>query len=122
MRFLLAIVLVACGGQTSAPIDAGPDVPALACFADGREPADRQCSGNGDCAVLDRQSDCCGSVEVDGVRIDRVDAIHEAELSGDTGCEVCKCAPKPTADESGQTGTTFVASCDQGVCTAHAQF
>jgi len=118
---LVAVLAVAaCGGTTSAPDDAGPDVK-VACFADVRTSADRSCSSNADCAVIDHVADCCGSIVEEGVRGDEVDAIHDAETEANAGCPLCQCNGKPTVDETGASGTAFVASCDTGVCTAHAQ-
>ncbi len=74
-----------------------------------------------DCAVIAHQSDCCGTIIEEGVRDDQVDAVHNAETAANADCSLCKCPPNPTTDEEGQTGGAYVASCDMGLCTAHAQ-
>ena len=124
MRGLIfgALVVLACGGQTT-NVDGGADTgPKLACWADPRTTADRQCATPADCAVVDHTADCCGSIVVNGVRVDQVNALHNAETAANAGCPVCNCMGQPTVDEAGNPGQTFVASCDTGLCTAHAQF
>jgi hypothetical protein len=116
-----ALIVLACGGS-STNVDGGADTgPKIACWADPRTTADRQCATNGDCAVVDHVADCCGSIVVNGVRVDQVNAIHNAETAANAGCAVCQCAAQPTVDENGTPGLQFVASCDTGLCTAHAQ-
>ncbi len=123
MRGLIlgAFVVLACSGQ-STNVDGGADTAKIACWADARTVADRQCAAPADCAVLDHVADCCGSIVVEGVRQDQLNAIHNTETAANSGCAGCACAPAPTVDENGTPGTTFVASCDTGLCTAHAQF
>jgi hypothetical protein len=75
-----------------------------------------------DCAVIAHQSDCCGTLIEEGVRVDEVDAVHNAETMANAGCSLCKCPPLATTDEEGQMGGAYLASCDDtGLCTAHAQ-
>ncbi len=116
-----AFVVAACGGQQT-NIDGGIDAAEkVACWGDARTDADRACSTAQDCAVVDHVSDCCGSLVEEGVRSDEVDALHNAETEANAGCSICKCPPNTTVDESGQSGGAYVASCDTGLCTAHAQ-
>jgi hypothetical protein len=114
------LVLLACGGETSA-VDAGSEAPPLVCWADARTDTSRACTSNADCAVVDHVADCCGSLVENGVRVDQVNAVHEAELAANAGCTICKCMPNATVDESGASGGAYIASCDNGLCTAHAQ-
>ncbi len=118
---LIVFVIVACGGQTTA-IDGGVDAAKpVPCWGDARTNADRTCSVASDCAIVDHVSDCCQSIVEQGVRADQVNALHNAETQANAGCGVCKCLPQPTVDESGASGGAYVASCDTGLCTAHAQ-
>jgi hypothetical protein len=112
--------VVMCGGTTTPSVDAGPDT-SIPCWSSLRTSQDRTCAANGDCAVLAHQTDCCGSIVEEGIRLDQVDAVHNAEVTANASCGACGCPPKPTVDESGNQGGAFVASCDQGVCTGHAQ-
>lgn len=116
-----AIAIGACGGQTATIVDAGSDAPAVACWGEARTNESRTCQGTGDCAVLDHVADCCGSIVVEGVRGDQVDAVHNVEIAANAGCAQCKCVAKPTVDESGNSGGAYLASCENGLCTAHAQ-
>jgi hypothetical protein len=116
----LLVVIGACGGTTTA-VDAGTDAPPVVCWGDVRTAQDRMCTGQSDCAVVAHQSDCCGTIIEEGVRDDQVDAVHDAETAANASCGLCKCVPLPTTDEEGQMGGAYVASCDTGLCTAHAQ-
>lgn len=114
-------MVAACGGQTSS-IDAGVEAgKKVACWGDARTNTDRTCTVASDCAIVDHVSDCCGSIIEQGVRLDQVNALHNAETQANAGCAVCQCLAQPTVDESDQTGGAYLASCDNGLCTAHAQ-
>lgn len=121
MRTFLALLFLACCGQTTSDVDAGGDAQKPACFTDLRTTATRTCQTNADCAVVDHYADCCQSIVENGVRGDQVNAIHDAENTEDQGCLNCGCPAAPTVDELGNGGQAFVASCDNGLCTAHAQ-
>lgn len=116
-----AFVIVACGGETTI-IDSGtPDVKKVPCWGDPRTVALRQCTADADCAIVDHVSDCCGSIVENGVRVDQVNTLHNDETAANAGCSVCQCAAQPTVDENGQSGGAYLAKCDNGLCTAHAQ-
>lgn len=116
-----AFVVVACSGET-AVIDGGADVvKKVPCWGDPRTTANRQCTADSDCAIVDHVADCCGSIVENGVRVDQVNALHNEETATNAGCATCQCAPQPTVDENGQTGGAYLAKCDNGLCTAHAQ-
>ena len=119
--FVFAFVIVACGGET-ATIDAGTDAAKkVPCWGDPRTLANRQCTVDSDCAIVDHVADCCGSIVENGVRLDQVNALHNEETATNAGCSVCQCMAQPTVDENGQSGGAYLAKCDNGLCTAHAQ-
>jgi hypothetical protein len=117
-----AFVVLACGGETTV-IDGGTDAAKkVPCWGDPRTTTNRQCTSNADCAIVDHVADCCGSIVEDGVRVDQVNAVHNAETSANAGCNVCQCMAQPTVDENGGTGGAYLAKCDpSGLCTAYAQ-
>lgn len=116
-----ASMIAACGGET-ATIDGGADVAKkVPCWGDPRTTANRQCTADSDCAIVDHVADCCGSIVENGVRLDQVNALHNEETATNAGCNVCQCMAQPTVDENGQTGGAYLAKCDNGLCTAHAQ-
>jgi hypothetical protein len=119
---VFAWVIVACGGET-ATIDGGTDAAkkVVPCWGDPRTTANRQCTADSDCAIVDHVADCCGSIVENGVRVDQVNDLHNEETTTNAGCDVCQCMAKPTVDESGQSGGAYLAKCDTGLCTAHAQ-
>ncbi len=119
--FAAVAVVVACGGSTTGSIDAGPDVvKKVPCWGDARTVQNRTCTVNSDCAVVDHQADCCGTLVEEGVRVDQVDAVHNQETTANAPCSACGCPPAATTDESGATGGAYLASCDNGLCVAHA--
>jgi hypothetical protein len=122
VAFGVAFVIVACGG-TTATIDGGTDSGGkkVPCWGDARTTQDRSCTTTADCAVIDHTADCCGSLVEEGVNINQVVAVHNAEASANAGCSICKCPPMPTVDEGGASGGAYLARCDVGLCTAHAQ-
>src|SRR6516162_6773628 len=94
-------VLIACGGQ-SAVIDGGTDAAKkVPCWGDPRTLANRQCTADSDCAIVDHVADCCGSIVENGVRVDQVNDLHNEETATNAGCSTCQCAPQATVDESG---------------------
>ena len=98
--------------------DAGKKVP---CWGDPRTVTLRQCTVDSDCAIVDHVADCCGSIVEDGVRVDQVNAMHNAETAANAGCALCQCMAQPTVDENGASGGAYLAKCEGGLCTAHAQ-
>ena len=116
-----AFVILACGGETTV-IDGGVDAAKkVPCWGDPRTTALRQCTMDSECAIVDHVSDCCGSIVENGVRVDQVNTLHNDETAANAGCAQCGCAPQPTVDENGQAGGAYLAKCDNGLCTAHAQ-
>ncbi len=124
LAWLTATLLcAACGGQTAAA-DAGADAASgqdAGCYGDPRADAQRQCQSAADCTVVDRVADCCGSIVKEGIRGDQASTFESTQTADNTSCKVCKCPPSPAVDELGQLGSAFAASCDQGLCVAHAQ-
>jgi hypothetical protein len=116
------LVILACGGETTTIPDGGGDAAKkVPCWGDPRTTANRQCTADADCAIVDHVADCCGSIVENGVRVDQVNALHNEETTTNAGCNVCQCAAQPTVDESGASGGAYLAKCDNGLCTAHAQ-
>ena len=125
IAFGVLFAIIACGGSTTT-IDGGtdagmPDAKKVACWGDARTAANRMCMTNQDCAIVDHTNDCCGTIVEEGVRLDQVNNVHDEELAANAGCSQCGCPPAQTTDETGQNGGAYVASCDMGVCTGHAQ-
>lgn len=123
LAFIIVAIAAACGGST-ANVDGGAGdakAPPVPCWGDARTDALRKCTVASDCAVVDHVNDCCGSIVEEGVRVDQVDALHNDETEANSGCATCQCMANPTTDESDQSGGAYVASCDMGLCTAHAQ-
>ncbi len=119
--FVAVAVLIACGGTTTA-VDAGVDSgKKVACWGDARTQSDRTCTANQDCAVVDHTNDCCGTFVEQGVRVTEVNNVINEEAAANAGCNICKCPAGQTEDENGASGGAYIASCDDGLCTAHAQ-
>lgn len=119
---LVFAIVAACGGETTTIPDGGKDAAKpVPCWGDARTDADRTCTVPSDCAVVDHVNDCCQSIVEQGVRADQVNLLHNAETQANAGCSVCQCMAQPTVDENGAKGGAYVASCDNGLCTAHAQ-
>jgi hypothetical protein len=115
----LGTLLLFCGQTTPSTSDAAPEA-ATCSYADLRTAPERTCSTNSDCAVLQRQSDCCGTLVEEGVRADQVNPLHNALVAASAACSPCTCVPGMTVDDLGQTGGAYIATCDMGLCTAHA--
>ncbi len=132
MRVAWLALLCACGGivadfDASAPpaVDgavrdaAVADVGADACsFGEHRQNADRTCTSNAECQVVIHAVDCC-QVRGEGVLVSKAGSFIAAENAQVCTCNV-GCAAQPV-DELGQRGTEFNATCDKGLCTAHAK-
>ena len=122
LSVLAAVACFAACGETVDTGDGGADArPDAACYSDPRTDAQRQCQTNADCAVVDHVASCCGSIVEVGIRGDQVNVFHNAETATNAGCPQCACPAAPTVDELGQQGGAYIASCDQGLCVAHAQ-
>ncbi len=113
----------ACGGKTTTGDggvggDAGGD--ALTCtYQDTRTTAQRTCSTSSDCVVVVRQSSCCQQ-EDDGILATAAQTFNSQQAALTAACPACGCFSQPV-DELGVKGSTFGATCDNGLCTAHAQ-
>jgi hypothetical protein len=121
------VLVAACGGKVDAPSDASPGVDsgmdsgdgAMCTYAETRTTVDRQCNAATDCVVVMRQLSCC-QVQNEGIRADAASQFVAKQDAQTAGCPGCGCAAQPE-DELGVKGVTFVATCDNGLCTAHAQ-
>ena len=124
---LSALVVVAlaaaCGGKQDAGdagTDAGSDVDGAACtYAETRTSANRTCNVSSDCVVVVRELSCCQEQD-EGIRSDAAAKFTSDQAALTAACPACGCAAQPI-DELGVKGTSFVATCDNGACTAHAQ-
>jgi hypothetical protein len=125
----LALLVAACGGQTT-PVDASvlPDAARDAAGDGGAScqygpppgfEALRSCSAATDCDTVYIPKDCCGDV-VYGVRSEHVRPVSGDVTARIAGCPQCGCAAQPV-DEFGQRGTSFSAACEGGKCVAHAK-
>jgi hypothetical protein len=120
MRALLAgvaIGLMGCGAKIIADPDAAP--PPNCVYPDAPTAYDRGCSANIDCIIVERSVSCC-QVEEDGIRGDAGAAFLANQQASTKACFSCGCNAQPV-DEFGKTGTTFVATCDNHLCTGHAK-
>ncbi len=127
-----ALVLLACGGKagdsgtgTDAGADStsdgtpsdtasdtgtvdGPSDTAEGCFDDaGTVPSVpfKQCGGDGDCVVVQHQTDCCGTIVLMGVAKSKSSAFSTCETAWQKHFPPCGCAPGPTKTEDGKTPT-----------------
>lgn len=118
-------VLAACGGKqdggdagTDASVDTGSD--ALMCtYEETRTSSDRTCNISADCVVVTRDLSCCQSQD-EGIRSDAAQKFQSDQAALTAACPACGCAAEPQ-DELGVKGALFTATCDNGLCTAHAQ-
>ena len=122
-----AILSGGCGGKTDAGdggtdgatgTDATGDGP-MCTYQDTRTSSERTCSVSADCAVVIRSVSCCQE-ENDGILSSAAPTFNQQQAALTAGCPACGCAAQPV-DELGVKGTSFVATCDNGLCTAHAQ-
>lgn len=147
LRFMLAALLLGCGAKTETtdpPADASsdtfasdtasdvkvPDTAPIACVDSmGAMPISlKTCSSNADCAMRTRQSDCCGSEMVVGVRADIADAFATCEAERRKGLPLCDCLAKPTSAEDGRetSGFTVKVRCTDftssgGICKTYLE-
>jgi hypothetical protein len=122
LSVLVVVVLVAaCGGKQDggdAGTDAGSDA-AVCSYTETRTSADRTCNVSADCVTVTRELSCCQS-QYEGIRSDAAAKFTSDQAALTAACPACGCAAQPV-DEFGTKGTTFVATCDNGACAAHAQ-
>lgn len=111
-------------GPADLPVDPGqpPDVSCRAgqvVFPD----FERACGLDADCGLAFHQADCCGSIEVRGIRADRLDDFQAAEDVCRAQWPACGCAGRiPTADDGSTSGDLgdFEVSCESGQCRSRA--
>ena len=121
--FAAFVAFAACGGKqdggdAGTGLDSGSD--ALMCtYAETRTSSDRTCNVASDCVVVERQLSCCQAQD-EGIRKDAASKFQSDQAALTSGCPACGCAAQPK-DELGNLGTSFIATCDNGQCTAHAQ-
>jgi hypothetical protein len=99
--------------------DVGPDGFPGACTPDGGFPNfQKGCGGNANCIVKLHQIDCCGSMIAIGLNHAEFAAFDTAEQAWEAACPKCKCPPKPTVAEDGNSGpnANVKVSCDNGTC------
>ena len=122
-----AIALGGCGGKTDTG-DAGSDAATgtdsasdgpMCAYQDTRTTSERTCSVSADCVVVVRSVSCCQE-ENEGILSASAQTFDQQQAALTAGCPGCGCAAQPV-DELGNKGTSFVATCDNGLCTAHAQ-
>ncbi len=122
---LAALALLACGGKQDggdAGLDAGADIGSdgpMCTYEETRTSSDRTCNVAGDCVVVVRDLSCCQSQD-EGIRVGAAQKFQSDQTALTTSCPACGCAAEPQ-DELGVKGTSFNATCDNGLCTAHAQ-
>jgi hypothetical protein len=125
--FVGAVTVLGCGGKTDVGdggtdaaigADAGSDGP-MCTYQETRTSSERTCSVSSDCVVVVRSLSCCQE-QNEGIRSDAAQTFDQQQASLTAGCPGCGCAAQPV-DELGNKGTSFVATCDNGACTAHAQ-
>ncbi len=107
----------ACGGKTESG-DAGAD-GSVCTYQDTRTVSDRMCAASSDCVVVTRQLSCCQEQD-EGIVAIAAGGFQAQQSALTSACPGCGCLAQPQ-DELGVKGTTFVATCDKGLCTAHAQ-
>jgi hypothetical protein len=112
-----AMCVMGCGAKVIADPDAAP--PPNCVYPDTPTSLERGCSANVDCMIVERQVSCC-KVEEDGIRGDAGAAFLSSQQASTKACFSCGCLAQPT-DESGNTGTSFVATCDNHLCIGHAK-
>jgi hypothetical protein len=127
--FALALVtaaLIACSASTFPTADAGVADDASAeggfpggCGFDGGFPGFvKGCSAQAGCVFKLHQVDCCGSLIAIGINHSDALLFDQAELAWRNACPVCKCPPKPTMAEDGNTGLSSAVkvNCESQVC------
>jgi hypothetical protein len=119
VALLVALATIAaCGGKTQDAVDASADGGACM-YQDTRTISDRMCTVSTDCVVVTRQLSCCQEQD-EGIVAIAAAGFQSQQSALTSGCPGCGCLAQPQ-DELGVKGTTFVATCDKGLCTAHAQ-
>lgn len=114
--------------SADAPTDAPSDVPAdvsdgaIACGASGAFPTfARACSVDADCAVVEHEINCCGTLVALGIRADQRAAFDAAEAICRAQYPGCGCAASPTTADDGTRydgARPARAACVDAVCTS----
>jgi len=120
---ILFILVASCGGRTTDPesIDGGaakdsatvvdtskPDAPIECVDKSGNLPVSlKACSSDADCAMRERQSDCCGSLTLVGIRAELAAAFSVCEEDRRKGLPLCDCLSQPTRAEDGREVSGF---------------
>lgn len=115
------------GADTAASSDsassdtAKPDTGPFVCVDDkGKMPiALKACTRDADCSQASRMVDCCGSMQMVGVRADVALAFGECERERQKGLPLCDCIAQPLSAEDGSPIPADGAAnvrCDMGVC------
>ena len=82
---------------------------------------DRSCTDASECAVVEHQINCCGTMRALGIRADQQSAFDAAEASCRGMYPGCGCAALPTEADDGTTSdgtSTARAECVSGQCTS----
>jgi hypothetical protein len=146
-RWMLAALILGCGAKTtetpssdagtdSSVSDSGkdvgtpPDSAPIACVdSSGAMPISlKTCTSSADCAIRTRQSDCCGSEMVIGVRADVAEPFATCEAERRKGLPLCDCLSQPTRAEDGReiSGFTVKVHCTDftgsgGICKTYVE-
>jgi hypothetical protein len=118
--FLIAALIVGCGGSTSSELFSGGDASVddsgtrsdggdaggfAACFAASGAILNemKRCATRADCAVEKHQSDCCGTLLYAGISRGKSPQFALCEERWRASLQLCACPQKPSATEDGQT-------------------
>ena len=110
-------------GDAAAPMDAATCVDPANVIAG----AGRACGTPDDCAIAAHQTDCCGSLEVHGIRRDALAAFEATEDACRALFPACGCeSGQVTADDGaaaplGSGSTAIIVACETGACTTHVR-
>jgi hypothetical protein len=93
------------GGSSSGGHDAGADAGYLACIdAQGKiDPSFKACSGDGDCAIRQHETSCCGTSLYVGIATSRLGTFDTCETAWDAHFPGCGCPSGPAQTEDGKT-------------------
>jgi hypothetical protein len=107
--------------------DAGTDASvsgeagALACGENTFPAIERSCLVDDDCAVVEHQINCCGTLSATGIRADAKSAFDAAEATCRASYPRCRCAVQITQADDGTSAADNRAasvSCAQGRCSS----
>lgn len=121
---VVAFVGSTCGGKQD-PGDGGSSSDAggdgnVCSYQETRTTMDRTCSTAAECIVVVRSVSCCQE-QHEGIRKDAAMKFQSQQAALTAGCPGCGCNAQPI-DDTGQKGNaTFTVTCDNALCTSHAQ-